>query len=56
MEEERTEYIILLETIRENIRRNPGLKCWQGIVICNSKEIHWRVTEKRMNCLKGEDK
>jgi len=49
MENERTEIIILLETIKENIKNNPDMKCWQGIILVNSKEYHWRVTERDLN-------
>jgi hypothetical protein len=49
MEKERTEIIILLESIKENIMHNPDLGYWQGILISNSKKYHWRVTEKPIN-------
>lgn len=49
IENERTEIIILLETIKENIKNNPDMKCWQGIILVNSKEYHWRVTERDLN-------
>ena len=51
MKNKRTEIIILLETIKENINRNPKLGLWQGILMCNSKEYHWRVTEKPLDVL-----
>ncbi len=46
MEEERTELIVLLETIKQNILHNPGKKAWAGIVYCNSREYCWKVTER----------
>ena len=35
--------------IKENIKNNPDMKCWQGIILVNSKEYHWRVTERDLN-------
>jgi len=55
MDEERTELIVLLESIKENITRNPGKKTWAGIVMVNGLEYHWRVTEKSLEYLAGED-
>lgn len=49
METERTELIILIETIKQNILHNPRKRVWEGIVLCNSKEYHWKVTEKDIN-------
>jgi hypothetical protein len=54
MDEERTELVILLETIKENIMRNPGKGIWIGIIICNGKEYHWKVTEKPLDFLVKE--
>jgi hypothetical protein len=55
MDEERTELVILLEAIKENIMRNPGKGIWFGIIMCNGKEYHWKVTEKSLDYLAGED-
>jgi len=55
MDEERTELVILLETIKENIMCNPGKGIWIGIIMCNGKEYHWKVTEKLLDYLAGED-
>lgn len=52
METERTEILVLLGIIKENIKNNPNLKCWQGIFRCNSKEISWRVKEKSLDFLR----
>jgi hypothetical protein len=46
MDEERTDLIVLLESIKENITRNPGKKTWAGIVMVNGLEYHWQVTER----------
>lgn len=54
METERTEIIVLLESIKENIKCNPKSGLWQGIVMCNSKEYHWKVTEKPIDVLMEE--
>jgi hypothetical protein len=46
MESERTELIILLESIKENIKHNPGKGIWAGIVMVNGLEYRWKVTER----------
>jgi len=46
MEIERIEIIVLLESIKENILHNPNKGIWTGIVLCNSREYHWRITER----------
>lgn len=54
--EERTEIVILLEAIREAIKRNPDRTSWQGKIMVNSQEYYWRITRKSLHFLVGEKK
>jgi hypothetical protein len=54
--EERTEIIVLLESIKNNILHNPGKKVWAGVVLFNSKEYYWKITEKPLGILIKEKK
>jgi hypothetical protein len=54
--EERTEIVILLEAIREAIKRNPDRTSWQGKIMVNSQEYYWRITRKSLHFLVGEMK
>ena len=49
MEAEKTEHIILIETIKQTILHNPKKGIWFGLVLCNGKEYHWKVTERNIN-------
>ena len=42
---EKIEIIVLLESIKQKILHNPGKKVWVGVVLCNSREYHWKVRE-----------
>jgi hypothetical protein len=44
-----TEFVILIESIKENIKRNPKKGIWVGLVMVNGKEYHWKVTERNIN-------
>ena len=49
METEKTEHIIVIESIKENILHNPKKGIWFGLVMVNGKEYHWKVTEGEIN-------
>lgn len=44
-----TEFVILIESIKENIKRNSKKGIWVGLVMVNGKEYHWRITKREIN-------